>query len=91
MPILPPDFADNLLEIDTSINLPLVGSINLFGDTGTKVPNGIDTLVASITHNKLAYPFRYEISFNTADAMSNLRLAVSCESVTMPGRNISTQ
>ena len=91
MPILPPDFQNNLLEIDTSINLPLVGSINLFGDTGSKVPNGIDTLVAMITNKDLAYPFRYEISFNTADALSNLRLAVSCENVSLPGKTISTQ
>ncbi len=96
MPIVPPDlaggsFARSILEIDPSVNLPLVGNINLFGDTGTKVPNGIDTLVASITHKKLAYPFRYEISFNTADALSNLRLAVSCENITMPGKSIATQ
>jgi len=91
MPILPPDFQENLLEIDPSINLPLVGSINLFGDTGSKVPNGIDTLVAMIVNKNLAYPFRYEISFDTADALSNLRLAVSCENIVMPGKNISTQ
>jgi len=91
MPILPPDFAENLFQIDPSINLPLVGDINLFGDRGSKVPNGIDTLVSSIAHKKLAYPFRYEISFNNTDALSNLRLAVSCESITMPGKNISTQ
>lgn len=91
MPILPPDFAENLFQIDPSINLPLVGDINLLGDTGSRVPNGIDTLVSSIVHKDLAYPFRYEISFNNADALSNLRLAVSCESITMPGKNISTQ
>ena len=91
MPILPPDFQNNLLEIDTSINLPLVGSINPLGETGSKVPNGVDTLVAMIVNKKLAYPFRYEISFSTTDALSNLRLAVSCENITMPGKNISTQ
>jgi len=91
MPILPPDFQNNLLEIDTSINLPLIGSINPLGETGSKVPNGVDTLVAMIVNKKLAYPFRYEISFSTTDALSNLRLAVSCENITMPGKNISTQ
>tara|TARA_R110001592_G_scaffold114520_2_gene314416 strand:+ start:835 stop:1671 length:837 start_codon:yes stop_codon:yes gene_type:complete len=91
MPILPPDFQNKILEIDTSINLPLVGSINPLGETGSKVPNGVDTLVAMIVNKKLAYPFRYEISFSTADALSNLRLAVSCENITMPGKNISTQ
>jgi hypothetical protein len=79
-----------LPEIDTSINLPLVGNVDLFG-SGSNVPNAIDTLVASISHKKLSYPFKYEISFSAVDPMSNLRLAVSCESVTMPGKTISTQ
>ena len=53
-----------LPEIDTSINLPLVGEINPFGGHGSaSVPNAVDSLVASIANYKLAYPFKYEISF----------------------------
>ena len=56
-----------------------------------KIPTSINSLVANISHWGNSYPHKYEIAFSNLDALSNLRLCVSCETCTMPGRNISTQ
>jgi len=55
------------------------------------IPSTINSLIANIAHYGSSYPHKYEISFTQLDALSNLRLCVSCETCTMPGRNISTQ
>jgi len=57
----------------------------------SKVPSTINSLIANISHWGSSYPHKYEIAFSNLDALFNLRLCVSCETCTMPGRNISTQ
>jgi len=82
-----------LPEIDTSINLPFgIGGIDLFGGGSQYVPTAIDSLISSISNYKLSYPFKYEISFiGESSSVKNLRLAISCESITLPGKSIATQ
>jgi len=87
MSILPdnPNF-----DLPTSVDIPGAGEINLLS-AKSNVPSAIDSLIASIAKYKLAYPYKYEISFYGTDMLSNLRLAVSCESAQIPGKTISTQ
>jgi len=39
----------------------------------------------------MSMPFKYEIAFTKYGAVENLRLCVSCETCTMPGKTIATQ
>jgi len=94
MSLIPENF-----ELPTSVDIPGAGLLNNGNDTLdffrgglSKVPSAIDTLIASISKYELAYPYKYEISFiKGTDPLTNLRLAVSCESATVPGKTISTQ
>ena len=57
------------------------------------VPSTINSMVANIAAYKIAYPYKYEIAFTrfSGTPLENLRLCVSCEKCTMPGKTIATQ
>tara|TARA_R110000824_G_scaffold264066_2_gene452878 strand:+ start:1530 stop:2378 length:849 start_codon:yes stop_codon:yes gene_type:complete len=90
-----------LPPIDTSVNIPFAdtlnggeGKVNLLGRPSNN--QGIDSLVAMIANKGMAYPFKYEIAIRHSvgkfdPTFSALRLAISCESITMPGKNVATQ
>ena len=87
-----------LPPIDTSINLPAGlpfglggGELNLLGTPDAT--QSIDGLVASIASSSLAYPYKYEVMIRRPNQTSaaTLRLAISCETFSMPGKTIATQ
>jgi hypothetical protein len=90
-----------LPPIDSSVNVPFAktlnggeGELNLLGSPANQ--QGIDSLVAMIANKGMAYPFKYEIAIRHQvgtfePTVSALRLAISCESISIPGKTVSTQ
>ena len=77
-------------DVGSRIQTGLGDIITGLGLANSGAPTTIKSLIANVTKNSLVYPSKYEITFRRMKPLENLRLAVSCESVTLPGRNIST-
>lgn len=77
-------------DIGARVQNGLGDIITGLGLAGSGAPTTINSLIANIAKNQLVNPTKYEITFKRMSPLENLRLAVSCESVSLPGRNIAT-